>query len=233
MGRKLLFGVLLLGLFVPVAGANLINTTTDLGRDSVIDLRTGLEWLTFDHTYNLTPNDAVATFSDEDFRWATLTEVNGLLETFYSDFFGSFFDDNPGEDPADYQLFAANETEGFVNSPALPGGSGTDLYGAFRDRFGFAVFDGQGNTGGYFDDEVDDLSQDYWTINDSSGNSFIFTDFNTLTNASETGNVSGDPDEFYGGQLAVFLVREVPEPSSLALVALGGLIVARRRRRSV
>lgn len=227
------FAAAALTLFTAAADAQLTNSTTAAGRASVIDPTNQLEWLHLEQTYNLTPNAAVAAFADEGFRWATLPELNGLLTSFYDDFYGDFFTNNPAEDPADYRLFAANESEVFLSPTRLPENTTGDLYGAFRDLFGLAVFVGTGNSGGYYDDGVDDLSQDYWTTSNDSASSFLITGFNALTDLSQNGNVTGDTtdggENFYGEQLGVFLVRNVPEPTTLALITLGTLTLATRR----
>ena len=184
------------------ASAALTNGTNGAGKGTVIDTVNQTEWLDIDETTGLSPNQALA--ANPGYRWATFDDMQAVLD--------QYFIINPPE-PATFVLANNN-----VNS---------DVSVSFSQSFGWLdLFEFHANdpgfSAGYLDDGVDDGNQDFFTFGVGSGTPFISLDTTPL---------NGTPDgDLFNTFRGTYLVRDIPEPTSLALLGLGGLLVSRRRR---
>ena len=126
-------------------------------------------------------------------------------------------------------------TGGGANAFTLgAGGVGPDLVIGNSYRVQLLIVDGRGPQAGRTF-EADGINQGVFAngvTNVTWGDSLLVTgtfvaDATSQSFSVEAKEVSGGSA---GGQLNAVLLHEVPEPGSLALLGLGGLLIARRRR---
>lgn len=184
------------------AEAALINGENN-GKGTVIDTINQTEWLDIDETTGLSPNEALA--ANPGYRWATFSDMQALLD--------EFFAANP---PAPSTYVLTNNSTDFEELTFAQGGAWVAL-------FAFNIGD-PGFTYGYLNDETDDGNQDSFHLGDGGGSAVIDSNISDLN-----GTPDGDLSSAFTG---VYMVRNIPEPTSLALLGLGGLLVAQRRNRS-
>lgn len=186
--------------------AALVNGTTAGGKGTVIDTVNQTEWLDIDEAEGLSPNAAVA--ANPGFRWATIDDMNTLLD--------QFFAINP---PAPSTFVLANNASGFEVVSTATADAWTALFGNLALT--------AGSTQGYLDDGADDGNQDTFELNLSGGTPIIGA-FPTDLGGLPDGDLFADAPL---GSVGVYLVRVIPEPASLALLGIGGLMLIDRRRR--
>jgi hypothetical protein len=206
--RKHMTGNFTLGIALAMVGSTAVTAQaalmngTHAGKGTVIDTVNQTEWLDVDQTTGLSPHAAV--MYNPDYRWATIADLQAMLDQFFAAYPPTPTTYVLVDDSQDVEVITYTQT------------------GAFTDLFGFHAND-PGLTDSFFDDESDDGNQDAFQLNDSSATPII---------ASWYIDLNGTPD----GDLAtpfrgVWLVRDIPEPASAALLALGGVALLRRRSR--
>ena len=228
--RNTLWGFLSLLVF-PASTNALGQSIIDNGTYTTIN---GLDWLDLSATDELTMSEALA--QNPTYRMATKDEFEVMLSLFYS-VENNLFD---GQVVTSWNL--ANTAYGFFDgyiddSPTFGDNTYISLFGTTFTNLNFQGSRDIRKANGWFADG--DVAR-YGGIYISD---YYSPDATDVTRIRTTTSVSYDPQTtFIGeatgyegdGQVATFLVRNtlVPEPSSTALLALGGLAAMMRRRRS-
>lgn len=191
--------------FGSFANAGLIVDTAD---DSFIDASTGLEWMDFGINNHLSYNGVVAQLPTTYSEWRLATESE-VVDLWHNAFFGDSAVSRESSTAHEYSSYRA-----------LNGRSGAS---AFADEFSAMSTNMFGFALGWFADTTGGLSYAYFQDNNIRFDTDVATVYGR--NISYSGYEQAQHPYY-----STLLVRSsVPEPSTLAIFALGMIGLASRR----